>query len=51
MDNPVYYVQYAHARVCSLWAKAAERGVVPAAATPELLARLDTDEDLELLNS
>jgi len=49
MDNPVYYVQYAHARVCSLFAKAAERDVVPAPATPELLARLDTAEDLELL--
>ena len=49
MDNPVYYVQYAHARVCSLWAKAAERGVTPAPADPELLARLDTSEDLELL--
>jgi arginyl-tRNA synthetase len=49
MDNPVYYVQYAHARVCSLWAKAVERGVIPTPATPELLARLDTAEDLELL--
>ena len=49
MDNPVYYVQYAHARVKSLFAKAAERGVAPRPATPELLARLDTDEDLELL--
>ena len=49
MDNPVYYVQYAHARVKSLFAKAVERGVAPRPATPELLARLDTDEDLELL--
>lgn len=49
MDNPVYYVQYAHARVKSLFAKAAERGIAPRPATPELLARLDTDEDLELL--
>jgi arginyl-tRNA synthetase len=49
MDNPVYYVQYAHARVKSLFAKAAERGVVPPPASPELLACLDTPEDLELL--
>jgi len=49
MDNPVYYVQYAHARVHSLFAKAAERGVTLSPATPELLARLDTPEDLELL--
>jgi len=26
-ENPVYYVQYAHARLCSLFAKARERGV------------------------
>ena len=26
-DNPVYYVQYAHARVCSVFAQAAEKGV------------------------
>jgi arginyl-tRNA synthetase len=49
MDNPVYYVQYAHARVKSVFAKAAERGLVPAPASPALLARLDTAEDLELL--
>ncbi len=27
-DNPVYYVQYAHARICSVLAQAAERGFV-----------------------
>ena len=27
-DNPVYYVQYAHARVCSVLRQAAERGLV-----------------------
>ncbi len=26
-DNPVYYVQYAHARVCSVLRQAAERGI------------------------
>ncbi len=32
-ENPVYYVQYAHARICSLIARLAEEGsVVPAAA-------------------
>jgi arginyl-tRNA synthetase len=29
-DNPVYYVQYAHARVCSILRKAAEAGLEPA---------------------
>ena len=49
MDNPVYYVQYAHARICSLYKKAAEAGVGPAPVTPESLALLDTAHDLELL--
>ena len=49
MDNPVYYVQYAHARICSLYKKAAEAGVSPAPATPEPLNLLDTVHDLELL--
>jgi arginyl-tRNA synthetase len=26
-DNPVYYVQYAHARICSVLAQAAEKGI------------------------
>ncbi|MEA4823939.1 MAG: arginine--tRNA ligase [Clostridiaceae bacterium] len=28
-DNPVYYVQYAHARICSLLANLAEAGITP----------------------
>jgi len=28
-DNPVYYVQYAHARIASIFRTAAERGVTP----------------------
>jgi arginyl-tRNA synthetase len=27
-DNPVYYVQYAHARIASIWKQVAEQGVV-----------------------
>jgi len=49
MDNPVYYVQYANARIQSLFVKAAERGITVPAPTPALLARLDTPEDLDLL--
>jgi arginyl-tRNA synthetase len=41
-DNPVFYVQYAHARVHSLRRRAGEAGIVPAA-TPDL-SRLDTAE-------
>lgn len=29
-ENPVYYVQYAHARICSLIRKCAEKNLVPA---------------------
>jgi len=28
-DNPVFYVQYVHARICSIFANAAEKGVDP----------------------
>jgi len=28
LDNPVYYVQYAHARIRSIFANAARRGTV-----------------------
>ncbi|WP_045222231.1 arginine--tRNA ligase [Desulfonatronum thioautotrophicum] len=51
MDNPVYYVQYAHARIHSLLAKAAETGVDLLQPTPEILALLDGEADLELLKS
>ena len=50
LDNPVYYVQYAHARICAVLRRAEERGItLPAAATDELLAALDTPEDMALL--
>jgi arginyl-tRNA synthetase len=41
-DNPVFYVQYAHARISSLGRKAAEAGVDMAA--PADLSLLDDDE-------
>ena len=40
-DNPVFYVQYAHARIQSLHRRAAEAGIVDGAAD---LSRLETDE-------
>ncbi len=33
-DNPVYYAQYAHARICSLFRAAAERGEGPTRTCP-----------------
>lgn len=48
-SNPVYYVQYAHARICSLIRNLAEAGVpVPAAESAEL-DLLDTPAERELI--
>ncbi len=37
-ENPVYYVQYAHARIASILRKASEEGLAPAADVTGLLA-------------
>jgi len=42
-ENPVYYVQYAHARCCSILARAAEEGIAADAAAPPPAA-LDPSE-------
>jgi arginyl-tRNA synthetase len=46
--NPVFYVQYAHARICSILRQAREQGVEPPAAGVEPLSLLKTPEE-ELL--
>ena len=44
-DNPVYYVQYAHARICSLVSRLAEEGAkVPAAAEVDASLRAAAEE-------
>ena len=44
-DNPVYYVQYAHARIASLWRVAAARGIAcPLASETDLTVLTDPDE-------
>ena len=49
-DNPVYYVQYAHARICSLLRQAGEKGhAFDAARGQAALHRLDDAPALELL--
>ncbi len=49
-DNPVYYVQYAHARICSIFEQAAERGfTVPEKPGPAVIAMLGTPDDLALI--
>ena len=51
-ENPVYYVQYAHARICSLIARLAEEegAAVPAAASVDA-ALLSTAEELALVKA
>ncbi|MBN1959274.1 MAG: arginine--tRNA ligase [Desulfuromonadales bacterium] len=47
-DNPVYYVQYAHARVCSINRNAQEAGIdIPTAGKTDL-SRLELEEELAL---
>jgi arginyl-tRNA synthetase len=44
-DNPVYYVQYAHARIASLWRVAASRGITcPPRGRADLSLLSDPDE-------
>lgn len=47
-ENPVYYVQYAHARVCSINRNAAEQGLTPPAPGEAQLDRLELEEELAL---
>ena len=48
-DNPVYYIQYAHARVCSVLRQLAERGQTwDRAAGIAHLARLDSEHEAAL---
>ena len=48
-DNPVYYVQYAHARTCSIFRKAEEEGLRLPEDPGELLALLVLDEEIQLV--
>ena len=50
-DNPVYYVQYAHARICSLIANLAEDGARVPACTDMDAALLSTDEERSLVKT
>jgi arginyl-tRNA synthetase len=47
-ENPVYYVQYAHARICSVFAKAEEKGIKPNFLEANLVL-LQEKEELKLL--
>ncbi|MCI6823803.1 MAG: arginine--tRNA ligase [Ruminococcus bromii] len=49
-QNPVYYVQYAHARICSIFKALAKDGIAPRKCTSEELALLTTSEEKELIS-
>lgn len=48
-QNPVYYVQYAHARICSILKKAQDEGVTLRTPANEELDMLTSDEERELI--
>ncbi len=48
-DNPVYYVQYAHARIASLWRVAAARGIACPLPSQTNLAVLTDQDELGLI--
>jgi arginyl-tRNA synthetase len=50
-DNPVYYVQYVHARIASIHRKAAADGLDLAGFDPSDLAALTTAEDVALIKA
>src|SRR5512142_67247 len=50
-ENPVYYVQYAHARICSILRMAAERGIAPPRYGQADLTQLTLLEEIDLIKS
>ena len=48
-QNPVYYVQYARARICSIFKALAAEGIFPRDCTDEELALLTEPEEIELI--
>ncbi|HEX5033614.1 MAG TPA: DALR anticodon-binding domain-containing protein, partial [bacterium] len=51
-ENPVYYIQYAHARMCSVFRKAEEAGFPKPESLGEVdLSPLNLPEELELIGA
>jgi len=48
-ENPVYYIQYAHARICSIMRQLAEAGIAECAESELKLASLTEPEELVLI--
>ncbi len=49
-QNPVYYVQYAHARICSILKALKKDGIEPRTCSSGELTLLDKQEERELIN-
>ncbi|MCF7804576.1 MAG: arginine--tRNA ligase [Candidatus Marinimicrobia bacterium] len=47
-ENPVFYLQYGHARICSIFKKAEERGVEPPDSAPDLSV-IGEPEEIDLI--
>jgi arginyl-tRNA synthetase len=50
-DNPVYYVQYVHARISSIVRKAKERGTPDVSWDDRAIARLEQPEEIDLIKT
>ena len=50
-DNPVYYVQYVHARISSIVRKGEERGIRPGSCDAGILAQLIQPEEINLIKA
>lgn len=48
-DNPVYYIQYAHARICNIFLTARDQGVELPSADAVDLSLLKEDEEISLI--
>lgn len=50
-DNPVYYVQYAHARICSIFDNARDKGFTLPDVDRTPLSKLETPEEISLIKA
>jgi arginyl-tRNA synthetase len=48
-ENPVFYVQYAHARICSIFRQAEEQGISVLPWQEAAVSRLNTEQEFDLL--
>lgn len=48
-ENPVYYIQYAHARIASIFRQAAEAGIAMSDSNALNLAVLDSEQEIDLI--